>query len=126
MLPPAPAPAPFTEPAPALSGLAVMPPAAPAPTVAADDRLSAEVLLLSQARALVNDDPDGALALLNRHARQFPGGALAMEREVLVIEALARSGRTSDARARARELLAASPGAIYAARLQRIVGKGTR
>jgi hypothetical protein len=74
---------------------------------------------------MVSTDPNAALDLLNRHARAFQNGRLAMEREVLVIEALARSGRVKDAQARARELLAASPGALYTARLMRVLGSGS-
>jgi hypothetical protein len=83
--------------------------------------MTAEVQLLSRARLLVSSDPNRALDLLNRHARLFPGAALAMEREVLVIEALQHSGRAKEAADRARQLLAASPSALYAARLERML-----
>jgi hypothetical protein len=106
---------------PAPESTARMPPEPPA-----EPGLSAEVGLLAKARAMVATDPNGALDLLNRHARSFQNGALAMEREVLVIEALARSGRAKEAQARARELLTASPGALYTARLTRVLGEGAR
>jgi hypothetical protein len=96
-------------------------PAAPVASASAPAGMSAELQLLHGARLLVSSDPDQALVLLNRHARLFPAAALALEREVLVIEALQHSGRAKEAADRARALLATSPSALYAARLERVL-----
>jgi hypothetical protein len=43
-----------------------------------------------------------ALAAALRHEREYPGGVLSEEREVLVIKALSGLGRRDEARSRAR------------------------
>lgn len=83
--------------------------------------LAAEVQLLARARTLAHTDPTGALALLQRHAHEFPSGALSVEREVLVIESLHRSGQRARAAERARRLLSRSPSGLYAARLRALL-----
>ena len=90
-------------------------------SVAPSDPMAAELELLSRARVAVTSDPDLALALLNQHARALPHASLALEREVLVIEALRHSGRAPEAAIRGRELLAAAPSALYAERLKRLL-----
>ncbi len=101
---------------------------APPPSVditslpAEDDRsVSAELSILLEAHRKLASDPDAALVTLGRHAAAFPGGALAMEREVLMIEALGRAGQRSEAARRAREMLAQSPNPFYAARLKQVI-----
>lgn len=84
--------------------------------------LAAEVQLLAHARQLTHSEPARALALLQRHAREFPTGSLSLEREVLVIESLHRSGERDRAAERARHLLSRAPGALYAARLRALLG----
>jgi hypothetical protein len=87
---PVPAPRPSTASAPAASGSG------------RDHALAAERALVESARtALSRDDAATALATLERHAARFPSGVLTEEREALAIQALARLGRSSDARARA-------------------------
>jgi hypothetical protein len=67
-------------------------------TASASD-LQAELRALGEARAaLVAGRADDALALLRKHARQFAGGALSIDREVLRIDALCASGRDEAAR----------------------------
>lgn len=78
-----------------------------------DRELARERALLETARtALARKPPDpaeaadaperpDAITLLLQHARQFPDGRLAEERESLLIQALAAAGRTSEARSRA-------------------------
>jgi outer membrane protein assembly factor BamD (BamD/ComL family) len=46
-------------------------------------------------------NPKEALAKLEEHARRFPNGTLAQEREVMAIDALLRLGRRADAESRA-------------------------
>lgn len=72
--------------------------------------LGAEALSLVQARnALINQDPAQSLRLLEQSRLRFPAGALSDEREVLVLESLARSGRIAEARTRAVRFLATHP-----------------
>jgi hypothetical protein len=108
-----------------LSLLQADPTAAPGtlPPPRLDPAMSAEAALLWEARNVVDSDPAHALVLLHRHAVRFPKPLLGMEREVLVIEALDRSGRRAEAVERAEQLLAASPGAFYRRRLERLIGQ---
>ena len=69
------------------------------PPPAADP--AAELGLIREAQRALRSDPSRALALAREHRARFPDGALAQEREVLAIDALARSGRTDEARRRA-------------------------
>jgi hypothetical protein len=73
--------------------------------------------LLRRAYAASTTDPRRALALTAEHARRFPSGMLAEEREVITIEALARLGRADAARARAATFFAAHPGSAYRPRI---------
>jgi hypothetical protein len=58
-----------------------------------------EMRLLERARAAAaREDYAAAIAPLDEHARRFPEGWLAEEREALRVEALAGLGRTSEAR----------------------------
>ena len=59
-----------------------------------------------------------ALALTDEHARRFPGGALAQEREFIAVSALLSLGRTPEARSRAARLLERFPGPAYRGRLE--------
>lgn len=87
--PPAPAPLPVITPA-------VPMPAAPPRRHAEEDaqsHLREERLLLEKARsALAAGDSVAALAAVERHARRFPSGQLAEERDCLRIGALTASG----------------------------------
>jgi hypothetical protein len=56
--------------------------------------------LLERARRALASDPNRALALTREHARSYPSGVLAQEREVIAIEALKRLGRGGEAEAR--------------------------
>ncbi len=86
-----------------------------------DDPLVREAALLESARADLGVDPARALATLGLHASEFPAGVLAMEREVLTIEALQRLGRIVEAGEGARALLARSRGSPYERRIEAIV-----
>lgn len=99
-------------------------PSAPPPGVSAGsstpeaDPLLREARLLDEARGLLAARPAEALARLDEHARLFPGGKLALEREFLVIDALGRLGRGAEARARGEALLARSAGTPYEKRVR--------
>jgi outer membrane protein assembly factor BamD (BamD/ComL family) len=77
---------------------------------------------VSEARAaLRRGDASGALVQLEQIRTRFPLGVLVQEREVLTIEALARSGRRADASARAEAFLQAYPTSTLAERVQGFV-----
>ena len=86
------------------------------------EELRSEVELLARARDLLGSSPAEALALTQQHATQFPGGALAQEREVLAIEALRHLGRMDEARARKDRFLSAYPGSAHRQRLEATLG----
>jgi hypothetical protein len=83
--------------------------------------MSTEVGVLLEARRQIDVDPGAALETLERHAGAFPTGSLAMERDVLIVEALSRSGRRREAVRRAWDILARAPNAFYAARLKQLI-----
>lgn len=72
--------------------------------------LAREVAALDVVRAAALAQQSGrVLTLLDAYQRDFPHGALQPEAQVLRVEALARSGQLSQARALAARLLAADP-----------------
>lgn len=97
-------------------------PAAPSPGLAprhrsvspTSDALAAERALLDRARgALMRGDMDQTLKLTSHHARQFPRGQLAEERDALAIRALAQKGELGAARGRAVQFRARYPHSIF-------------
>jgi hypothetical protein len=80
-----------------------------------------EVMMLDQARAALGADPSRALALTIEHARRFPRGMLAQEREFIAINALVNMGRQSEARARAESFAAHFPGSVHRGRIADLV-----
>jgi hypothetical protein len=97
-------------------------PALPSAPALSDGGLSREIALLESARSELERRPGAALALLAQHEREFSRGALALEREFLVISALVRLGRREEAEARAAALRARSPGSLYEQRLEALLG----
>ncbi|WP_437670390.1 hypothetical protein [Sorangium sp. So ce131] len=84
--------------------------------------LKAELAALDAARkALAGGDAQGALSRLDAYARAHPRGRLALEAEVLRIDALARSGRLDAARQRATTFLRRHPNSVLATRVRRYV-----
>jgi hypothetical protein len=71
--------------------------ATPKPGAATRPALVPEDQLLERARRALSSDPNRALALTREHARSYPKGVLAEEREVIAIEALKRLGRGGEA-----------------------------
>ena len=63
--------------------------------------------------ALARGSAADALAALEVHAREFPDGRLAEERDALRIHALASSGRREEAATRARAFRATYPSSIF-------------
>ncbi|MGO9833752.1 MAG: hypothetical protein ACLP1X_06015 [Polyangiaceae bacterium] len=81
-----------------------------------------EFSLLEQAQRALHGDPQGALDLTDRDAREYPSGALAQEREVIAIEALVQLGRAGEARVRGRSFFQAFPGSAHAPRIAALLG----
>jgi hypothetical protein len=121
-------PTPVAEPAASLSATTLAAsaastpsPAAPPPTRGArtvghdrDTSLALERAWIEQARmALARGSPGDALAALDAHARSFPAGRLAEEREALAIQALSAAGRADEAAARARSFRQRWPGSVF-------------
>jgi hypothetical protein len=95
-------------------------PAEPA-SAAAEDALAGEAKLLNQAHAAMATDPQTALSIAGEHAKRYPRGQLAAERELILVQALVKLGRTREAEARGRALRKSAPGSIYGERLDTIL-----
>ena len=80
------------------------------------DPLTRETELIAAARSEIAAAPSAALARLDDHRREFPGGQLAPEREFLAIDALRRLNRIGEARERALDLTRRFPSSSYGAR----------
>jgi hypothetical protein len=85
--------------------------------------LQQEIELLEEARRRLASEPVQAHRVLLEHERRFPGGQLRIEREFLLIDALARLGRRGDAEERARVLEGQAPASLYSERLDQILGR---
>jgi len=101
-------------------------PASPVPPAASspeDAALQAEVSLVDRVRrSLDAGDPEAALVLLDRHAREHgASGRLAPEARALRLEALTRLGRKGEARAVAREILARDRGTPHQAKAEAVL-----
>lgn len=89
--------------------------AAPKPTVP-------EATLLTRAHEqLLGGDAEGALASVTEHARAYPNGTFAQEREVIAIEALSALGRRAEAERRAASFHAAYPQSSHGERVDRLI-----
>lgn len=95
-------------------------------SAAAVDPLTREAAILEAARAMLERDPAGALARLDLHAATFPSGGLALERELLAVDALERLGRYREAQTRGTALLERSPGSIYEERVKALLDGGAQ
>jgi hypothetical protein len=90
---------------------------------ATEDPLERELAYLNQAQAALATDPARALQLTRQHAAEFPRGQLAVERELLAIDALVRSGQTEAAQKRAERFRARFGGGAYEVRLRTLLGE---
>jgi len=121
-----------TEPAPAPAHAAIRatpprnalptgarPPVVPEAVLPADP--ATEMSLLDRAQRAVRSDPARALALADEHARGYPSGTLAQEREVIAIDALVRLGRRDEAVARGARFHAAFPGSSHGRRIDVLI-----
>lgn len=85
--------------------------------------LAHELSSLDAARGLLaRGDATGALARLDAYGRAYPRGRLALEAEVLRIDALDESGRSDAARVRAEAFLQHHPHSVLAARVRTRLG----
>ncbi|HEY8945016.1 MAG TPA: hypothetical protein VIM73_12175, partial [Polyangiaceae bacterium] len=85
----------------------------------AESDLSRELSVLKEAqRALADGDAAASLALLDRHARNFPNGTLGAERTAARAFALCALGRVEEARTLAREFLRTAPSSPLVPRLR--------
>jgi hypothetical protein len=85
------------------------------------DPLTRETELIAAARSEIGAAPGAALASLDDHRREFPGGQLAPEREFLVVDALRRLHRIGEARERALELSRRFPSSSYGVRATQLL-----
>ncbi|HEX2673810.1 MAG TPA: hypothetical protein VHM25_23185 [Polyangiaceae bacterium] len=110
--------------APARVGVApaVVSAVASAPLPAPSVQVPSELDIIKEAGQVLKSDPTRALQLTMDHARLYSSGALAEEREVIAIEALARLGRLSAARARAERFLLFYPRSAHLSRIQQVAG----
>jgi hypothetical protein len=82
-----------------------------------------EPQLIERARKALGADPHRALALTQEYQRRFPRGALTVEREVIALEALARLGRSAEARRRALAFEAEHPTSIHLPRVRSLLAR---
>jgi len=82
-----------------------------------------EPQLIERARKALAAEPRRALALAQEHQRRFPAGALGVERDVIMLEALARSGQTAEARRRALAFEAKYPSSIHLPRVRALLAR---
>lgn len=98
-------------------------PSAPAHAVKELPAMWDEPQLIERARKALASEPRRALALAQEHQRRFPAGALAVERDVIALEALARSGQTAEATRRARAFEAKYPKSIHLPRVRALLAR---
>ena len=99
------------EPVPVSPPVVIVPSAS---TASPASQLAAERSVLDEARAaLVQGAPQRALEKLDRHARAFPRPMLGEERDAMRVEALARVGRTGEARSQADAFRRRWPGSLF-------------
>jgi hypothetical protein len=111
---------PEPKPAPAASAARATP-AEAAPSAGVEDALAGEAKLLNQAHAAMATEPQKALVIAGEHAKRYPRGQLAAERELILVQALVKLGRTREAEARGRALRKSTPSSIYGERLDTVL-----
>ncbi|HLK41325.1 MAG TPA: hypothetical protein VKU41_31455 [Polyangiaceae bacterium] len=106
---------PFVPPVVGAGGVATSPP----PPASAASSIEAETLLVRAGLAALHaGDPAGALVQFDRHAREFPDGLLAPERDAERIFALCDLRRVDEARAAADAFRIRHPGSPLFARVR--------
>jgi TolA-binding protein len=87
-------------------------PATPPPPSSTGTLRGERLLLESATAALLRGDPTTALGTLQKHARQYPHGALSEEREVLWVKALRAQGNEAAAEKRANDFKRRFPSSL--------------
>lgn len=91
---------------------------------ASSDALGREIARVEAARAaLASNEPTRTLRLLDSYDRDFPHGAFSVEVSVLRVEALARAGRTDEARRLGSRFLAEHREGAFARRVTATLAK---
>jgi RNA polymerase sigma-70 factor (ECF subfamily) len=109
--------APDVAPPPTPAPRPVVPRATPPDAAPSDDTATAEAQLIERARVALHDGaPMDAVRTLMGHARRFPSGQLAEEREILLVEAYLAAGQLDLARERLADYRAAYPHGMHAQR----------
>jgi len=98
-------------------------PSTPAPlaNAVAESNLAEESTLVARARANLAPSPAASLDAVEEHARRYPRGELAAEREYLRVSALRRLGRNDEARTRGQRYLTAFPASPYTSAVRTIL-----
>jgi hypothetical protein len=91
-------------------------------TASRENTIREEAAMLERARRTVSESPQRALALVDEHAKRFPSGQLAAERELIAVQALVSSGRHREASQRARRFSAVFTSSVYQRRMRQILG----
>jgi hypothetical protein len=120
-VPPAAAPEPRSPPEPRRAPAASAGRVAPTAASSSEDALAGETKLLNRAHAAMATDPRQAYAFASEHAKRYPRGQLAAERELILVQALVKLGRAREAEARGRALRKSAPSSIYGERLDTIL-----
>lgn len=82
-----------------------------------------EPQLIERARKALSAEPRRALLLAQEHQRRFPSGALSVEREVIALEALSRTGQTAEARRRALAFEKRHPQSIHLPQVRALLAR---
>jgi hypothetical protein len=83
----------------------------------------AELELIEQAHGQLASAPAQALTATERHARRFPTGQFAQERELIAIEALIALGHAERARARGERFLARYPRSSHGRKVRALIAQ---
>lgn len=121
VLPSSEPPAPVAIAAPVVSAVVTARPVTRPVAAPSVDPVVEEHALLAQARRELDSNPTKTLTLVQEHERRFPDGILSSEREFLRISALARLGRTAEARAARDRFVATWPQSAYRDQIDRLV-----
>jgi hypothetical protein len=97
-------------------------PPAESADVAGKEIVESELDLLKKARSALSADPSQAFALTEQCRARYPNGAYAQEREYIAIVALARLGRSDEARSRASLFRMHYKNSAYVPRLAQLLG----
>jgi hypothetical protein len=80
-----------------------------------------EIELIDRAQRVLAEQPAVARQWIEEHARRFPGGTFAQEREAIAIEALVGEGRLVEANARAAQFRSKFPESAYLRRVDAVL-----